>query len=158
VKLGPLVIGKDGGPDSNVDGVMFEIKRLFSIGILRFKDGSREAWHSHAFNCWSVVLKGRLLEMFFDPSLSYNEFKTGDFIYTKREDLHKVASVGTSYVLTVRGPWKKTWVDVEEVTEHGPLAHFYMVKTLTDTRAVERAEFFETRSAAGAHAWRAAQS
>ena len=51
--------GKDGGPESKVDGYwLFRHKRLFTVALLRFSKGSREAYHSHAFNAVSWVLTG----------------------------------------------------------------------------------------------------
>jgi hypothetical protein len=115
--------GKDGGKDSNVWGYwLIEIKSLFSIALLRFENGTREAYHSHAFNCISWLLSGRLDEEFTDgkgrPYLP--SFKP---IITKRETFHKVYSHGRSWVLTFRGPWTKTWLEnkggKEIVLTHG---------------------------------------
>lgn len=138
MKIGPIVIGKDGGADSTVDGVMFEIKSLFSVGLLRFKNGSREAFHSHAFNCWSVLLKGTLIERFLGgPERVYF---SGACITTKRSDVHKVSSYGTSYVLTFRGPWKRTWVDAHELPSGR-----WAVHTLSDGRVTNDLKTFDTK-------------
>lgn len=101
--------GKDGGPDSTVWGFwLIEIKSLFSVALLCFEDGSREAYHSHAFNSVSWLLRGSLEENMLE----------GDFlvhlpsilpIITRRKVFHKVSSVGRSWVLTFRGPWSPTW-------------------------------------------------
>lgn len=111
-----LHYGKDGGQDSTVWGFwLVEWKRMFSIALLCFEDGSREAYHSHAFNSVSWVLKGelfenrlvtrgaRLLHHFrsFGPSVRP--------VVTKRNNLHRVSSIGRTWVLTFRGPWAKTW-------------------------------------------------
>lgn len=48
----------DGGPESNVTAYMVEFKSLFSIGFLRFAEGSRDAYHGHAFDCVNWVLPG----------------------------------------------------------------------------------------------------
>lgn len=106
-----LKYGKDGGPDSCVWGFWFiEIKSLFSIALLVFEDGSREAFHSHAFNSISWVLKGKLFEEFLNEGWGgrhhWPSFKP---IVTKRTDFHKVTSVGRTWVLTFRGPWAKEW-------------------------------------------------
>ncbi len=100
--------GKDGGKESHVWGYFFEIKKLFSIVLLRFENGSREAFHSHAFNSLSWVLKGELTEhlingvtKIYTPSIFP--------ILTKRTTFHKVSSFNRSYVLTIRGPWSDTW-------------------------------------------------
>lgn len=53
---------KDGGPDSNVRMRGLEIKGLCSVLELHFAPGSREAYHSHAFNAVSWVLSGALWE------------------------------------------------------------------------------------------------
>jgi hypothetical protein len=107
-----LFIGKrkDGGPKSHVTGYFFEIKSLFTLALLRFDNGTREAFHSHAFNCISWVIKGKLLEQFYD--LTERLHITGKVLVTRREDLHRVESIGTSWVLTLRGPWQNYWWEV----------------------------------------------
>lgn len=107
-----LHYGKDGGYESTVWGFwLVEIKSLFSIALLCFEDGSRDAYHSHAFNAVSWLLSGRLVEHF------YPDYSAGQLIhdpsvapiYTPRERTHKVYSVGRSWVLTFRGPWADKW-------------------------------------------------
>lgn len=110
-----LHIAKDGGKESTVWGFwLVEWKRLFSAALLCFEHGSREAYHSHAFNSISWVLKGSLEEdempregdcywtvRRYAPSLRP--------IFTPRNCMHKVTSVGRTWVLTFRGPWARTW-------------------------------------------------
>lgn len=113
--------GKDGGPDSTVWGFWpIEIKSLFSVALLCFENGSREAYHSHAFNSVSWVLSGGLEE---DVLVQWKSLAVGDLeagytlhhvpslkpVVTKRDTLHKVSSVGRSWVLTFRGPWANQW-------------------------------------------------
>ena len=58
-----LHVGKDGGEYSKVWGLfVVEIKKLFSFVMMCFEDGSREAYHTHAFNSISWVVKGKLVE------------------------------------------------------------------------------------------------
>lgn len=58
-----LYYGKNGGPESRVWGYfLIEIKSLFSIVLLRFENGSRDAYHTHAFHCFSWLLRGHLTE------------------------------------------------------------------------------------------------
>lgn len=100
---------KDGGLESKVDGYwLVEIKSLLSIVLLHFSNGSRDAYHSHAFNAVSWVLKGMLAEgqleggmRFYGPS-----FKP---VWTPRTMFHKVVSRGDTWALSFRGPWSKTW-------------------------------------------------
>jgi hypothetical protein len=103
---------KDGGPLSRVWGYfLIEWKRVFSIALLRFEDGSREAFHTHAFNAVSWVLKGRLMEVTRHcVGLQYTFYKPSwRPIFTPRERMHKVKSIGTTWVLTFRGPWVDQW-------------------------------------------------
>lgn len=101
--------GTDGGPDSVVHGYwLVEIKPLFSIALLCFEDGSREAFHSHAFNSISWVLKGRLVEHHL-RSITQKHTPSLIPIFTSRDTFHKVYSFGRTWVLTFRGPWKKRW-------------------------------------------------
>jgi hypothetical protein len=99
----------DGGKDSGVTGYfLIEFKMLFSIGILHFKQGSREAFHNHAFNALTWWLKGNVTEVKLDgtkkdfgPSLKPK--------YTSRDNFHKVVAHEDTYALTIRGPWVDKW-------------------------------------------------
>jgi hypothetical protein len=117
--------GKDGGPNSTVWGYwLIEWKSLFSIALLCFENGSREAYHSHAFNAISWLLKGRLFEMEVSDVDNF-PYQAGTIytpslwpIVTPRKKFHKVRSTGRSWVLTFRGPWNDTWqehIDGEEI-------------------------------------------
>jgi hypothetical protein len=102
---------KDGGPESTVSGLFFiELKGLFSVALLRFGEGSREAYHSHAFNCFSWVLKGSLQEYHRDGGENVLPPRNRLLPFgTYRDTFHKVVSEGVSWVFTFRGPWSKTW-------------------------------------------------
>src|SRR5262249_46523098 len=101
---------KDGGPYSKVMGYfLIEWKRVFSIALLRFDEGSREAFHSHAFNSISWVLTGGLFEQHFDGSHEYH-FPDGRRVTTRRNTFHQVYGLAkTNWVLSFRGPWADQW-------------------------------------------------
>lgn len=106
---------KDGGDKSTVWAYLLEFKNLFSIGVLRFEHGTREAYHSHAFNCWNAVLKGNgLLEKFIDGQPSRLHRRWRPFV-VKRDDFHQVRSAGRNWLFTVRGPWSKDWKERDEI-------------------------------------------
>lgn len=109
-----LFTGKDGGPESNVTGYwLIESKRFLSIALLRFDHGTREAYHSHAFNCFSWVLSGLLVEEFADLREDTKFYRANILPFiTRRNTIHRVRSVGTSWVLTFRGPWAKNWIEL----------------------------------------------
>jgi hypothetical protein len=101
--------GKDGGHDSTVWGFwLIEIKSLFSVALLVFEDGSRDAFHSHAFNSVSWVLRGALAEWHLAGQVNTHRGSLKPVV-TKRNTFHKVVSHGRTYVLTFRGPWAQTW-------------------------------------------------
>lgn len=108
---------KDGGPESRVSGFwLIEFKPLFSIALLKFEDGSRAAYHTHAFNSVSWLLKGTLIEDILNGHVRV--YGSGPIpIITKRNTFHKVTSLGTSWVLTFRGPWSKTWKEYLPITD-----------------------------------------
>lgn len=99
---------KDGGEQSHVTAYfLVAIKPLFTIGLLHFADGTREAYHSHAFNAATVVLRGNFVEEYLGGKKV--EFKAGDIKYTPRSRFHRVRSLGNTWALTFRGPWANTW-------------------------------------------------
>lgn len=109
--------GKDGGPESTVTGYwLFEIKNFFSVALLKFENGSRDAFHSHAFNCLSWVLGGHLREEHLSGETQ--DYKPGIWpVVTRRRTFHRVFSHGTTWVFTIRGPWKKRWEEYNPITK-----------------------------------------
>lgn len=102
------LFGKDGGPESTVWGYFFELKRLFSVVLLRFERGSREAYHSHAFHSLNWVLRGHLTEYHLDGrKVTYRPSPWP--VLTRRGTFHKVYAEERSWVLSLRGPWARTW-------------------------------------------------
>lgn len=100
---------KDGGPESTVDGFyIIELKWLFTIVLLRFGNGTRDAYHSHAFNAITWFLKGLALERTSEGRMTFL-FPRLCPKWTPRDCVHKVHSSGTTWALSFRGSWKKTW-------------------------------------------------
>ena len=120
---------KDGGPESHVYMYGLEIKALCSALVLRFEDGTRDAYHSHAFNATSWVLRGCLREhaRYDDKTLSTTYYDASGGIVgpvrTPRECCHQVASHGRTWVLTLRGPWASRWYDVTSDGKVNTLTH-----------------------------------
>jgi hypothetical protein len=111
-----LETSKDGGPESTVWAHwLFECKGFGSIVLLRFEDGSREAYQSHAFNSLSWLLSGGLVEDRIDEDADWTGHRVTTYlpsaypIITTRDNCHMVQSVGRSWVLSFRGPWASTW-------------------------------------------------
>ena len=104
-----LYSGKDGGKKSTVDGIwLIELKKLFSIVFLKFNKGSREAYHSHAFNAYTWFISGEVMEYHKDGRVL--KWKPSIFPkYTPRDCFHKVYAVKDTWAFTIRGPWKETW-------------------------------------------------
>jgi hypothetical protein len=122
---------KDGGPESKVWGYwLLEAKSWLSIVVLRFDEGTRDAFHSHAFNSVSWVLWGELTEEHHpdtnpDPWDRFEVHRPSLLpVLTFRDTTHKVKSTGTTWVLSFRGPWADKW---KEITNKG-------VSTLTHGR------------------------
>ena len=107
---------KDGGPKSTVTGYwLIEAKRLFSLALLKFENGSRESYHSHAFNSVSWVLRGNLREEHMNGDV--RTYKPSLLpVLTFRSTFHRVFSKGTTWVLTIRGPWDETWSEYDPDT------------------------------------------
>jgi len=111
-----LTRSKDGGPESTVDAYwLFEVKGLLSVALLRFGPGSRPVFHSHAFHSLNWLLRGKLFEHVLDPSKMLVEqvrhVPSLRPVMTWRHTLHQVVSKGTSWVLTIRGPWQEHWLE-----------------------------------------------
>jgi hypothetical protein len=101
----------DGGKESGVTGYfLIEWKRFFSIGILHFKQGSRENYHSHAFNALTWFLKGTVTE----EKYTGEKKDFGPSIWPKstpRTNIHRVVSHSDTWALTFRGPWEDVWYE-----------------------------------------------
>lgn len=101
---------KDGGPFSKATGYwFFEAKSFGSVVLLRFDRGSRDAFHSHAFDAVSWVLRGGLREVLRDGSEVLLTPGVAP-VWTARNRYHKVFGLEDStWVLSFRGPWRKYW-------------------------------------------------
>lgn len=118
---------KDGGPDSPVDGYfLFEFKSLFSIVLLKFNKGYREAYHTHAFNAITWCISGYMIEDKFESNDSAYIYKPSvKPKITKRDNNHRVIALKDSWCISIRGPWAKTWTEnnaktgVKTVLTHG---------------------------------------
>ena len=105
--------GCDGGSTSGVTGFwIIELKNWFSIVLLKFNEGTRENYHSHAFNAWTWFLWGSVEEQHlhgrsvcWKPSL-YPK-------YTTKDTFHRVKAIQTTYALSIRGPWDNTWKEYD---------------------------------------------
>lgn len=109
---------KDGGPKSTVTGYwLVELKNLFSVVLLKFEDGSRDEYHSHAFNSLNWVLKGRVVEedLFEPDDVAYGPSLRP--VYTPRHKFHRVVSRGTTWVFSIRGPWSDSWAEYDPKAE-----------------------------------------
>lgn len=113
---------KDGGPESPVDGFfLIEIKSLFSVVLLRFNEGGREAFHSHAFNALTWFIVGDMEEEDIDGTFrTYRRSLIPK--YTPRSKNHRVWANRTSWAISIRGPWADTWTEDTE-THHTVLTH-----------------------------------
>lgn len=133
-----LKYGKDGGDESTVWGFwLVEIKSLFSAALLVFENGSREAYHSHAFNSLSWVLKGGLYE----DRVQYGQHSYKVYypslkpVFTSRDNVHKVTSIGRTWVITFRGPWAQYWWEwFEDTKKWVTLTHGRKIVLVTDDR------------------------
>lgn len=107
---------KDGGSESNVTGYwLIEWKPVFSVVLLRFDRGSREAFHSHAFHAVSWILRGRLREHALDSGNAVINILLPSWlpVFTPRDRLHKVyGEAEHTWVLSFRGPWLDNWKGV----------------------------------------------
>lgn len=119
---------KDGGLASPVDAYfLVEIKGLFSIALLKFNKGGREAFHTHAFDALTWFLCGDLVEE--DISGTRTRYRRS-FLpkVTPKSSNHRVTADRDSWCFTIRGPWCDEW------TEYSPCTGY--TTTFTHGRAV----------------------
>jgi hypothetical protein len=102
---------KDGGHESPVDAYfLIELKGLFSIALLKFNKGGREAYHTHAFNALTWFIHGNLIEQTYDHRV-YKYKHSLIPKYTPRRINHRVVALTDSWCITVRGRWNSTWTE-----------------------------------------------
>ncbi len=113
---------RDGGPDSPVDAFfLIELKSVFSIVLLRFNVGGREAYHTHAFNALTWFIWGDMVEQDIDGSFKpYRRSLIPK--YTPRSKNHRVRAYRPSWCLSIRGPWTDRWTEDND-THHIVLTH-----------------------------------
>lgn len=103
----------DGGKTSGVNGYLFfEWKPFFSFGFLRFNKGSRDNYHSHAFNALTWWLKGEVLEEKYNGHLT-RFLPSIKPKYTSRDNVHRVIAEEITWAFTVRGPWENDWFEID---------------------------------------------
>lgn len=103
----------DGGETSGVKGYfLIECKSLFSVVLLHFNPGTREAYHSHAFNAVTLWLRGRVREHHYGGGS--RDFRRGQLKVTRRATTHKVESLGHAWALSFRGPWADRWQEFRQ--------------------------------------------
>ncbi len=115
----------DGGPESNSIGYFFcEIKSLFSIVLLKFTGKTREVFHEHAFHCLGWVVKGEIKETLIDGRTFTHTPSFIPFLVSRR-DYHQVDSITpTTWVFSIRGPWKDTWRECkDDLSDNYELTH-----------------------------------
>lgn len=108
----------DGGSTSGVTGYwLIECKKLFSIVLLKFEHNHRENYHNHAFNALTWWVKGETIEHFPDkPSIIWKPSLLPKF--TSKSNIHKYSvNKKTTWALTFRGPWNKTWNEYQPTTK-----------------------------------------
>jgi len=113
---------KDGGPLSTVTGYwLIELKRLLSVVLLRFSDGSRDEYHDHAFDSLNWVISGMVIEEVIDPGgqiICHRVYgPSWRPIVTRRSRMHRVVSHGTTWVFSLRGPWTETWCEYDRKSD-----------------------------------------
>ena len=105
----------DGGKGSGVTGYfLIEAKSAFSLVLLHFAKGTREAFHEHAFNAVTLWLKGRvrehLLDLFdYEHEAEVRTFHAGQVKFTPRSCFHKIEALESTWALSIRGPWVDRW-------------------------------------------------
>lgn len=111
-----FTVAKDGGPESHVTGFFFvEIKWLFSVVLLHFAEGTRETYHSHAFNAITRWMHGEVLEEY--PVNGSQVWWPGQWKYTPRNLKHRIRAFKDSWAISFRGPWRKTWEEYNPQTK-----------------------------------------
>lgn len=115
---------KDGGPLSPVTAyVLIEYKPLFSIMLLKFKKGTREEYHTHAFNALTWFILGKMFEERLHLGINNDYFKIvkryKKSIFPKittKDNLHRITAKRNSWCFTIRGPWVNAWYEYNELT------------------------------------------
>jgi len=118
----------DGGKGSGVSAYfLIEWKRFFSIALLHFNPGTREAYHSHAFNAVTLWLSGTVEEQRIFSNdrkvlssgapvrwVAFTRYRAGQWKLTTRDNMHRVKALTSAWALTFRGPWVDRWQELKD--------------------------------------------
>lgn len=105
-----VLFKKSHDADSGVTSYsLIEWKERFSIVLLHFSPGSRDAFHNHAFDAYTWWLKGPVIEEFSTDGIATVFkvlFPSWRPKYTPKSTLHRiVAGPEGAWALSIRGPW-----------------------------------------------------
>lgn len=88
---------------------IIEVKYLFGIIVNVFNTEIQDRFHSHAFNCFSLMLKGHYYEDVIDGNdIVTKKIEKSRFI--PRNYIHKITkSTKNAMSVTFEGPWESIW-------------------------------------------------
>lgn len=100
---------------------IFELKFLGGIIINIFNTTFQNRHHTHAFNAWSLMIRGWYGENILYPSIGpfkiqgWRTRKAGSLLYLPRSLNHKIGRSSKNAVsITFCGPWAKTWTETDD--------------------------------------------
>ena len=92
---------------------ILEIKWLFSIYVHVWNTIEQDRFHTHAFNAWVFLIKGRYWEEVINNwGTPYGYDVKRGIRYIPREYNHRILkSEPNSVSVAFAGPWEKTWTE-----------------------------------------------
>lgn len=89
---------------------VIEIKYLFGIIVNIFNTENQDRFHSHAFNAFSLMLKGNYKEDVILPDGSVITKLIEKSRFIPRNYIHKITkSTQNAMSITFEGPWESIW-------------------------------------------------
>jgi len=92
---------------------LFEFKPIGGIILNVFNSIEQDRFHTHAFNAWSVMLRGSYAEEIRrQDAVVETRLRTRDVMYLPRHLEHRIMkSTKNAVSVTICGPWRDTWTE-----------------------------------------------
>jgi hypothetical protein len=105
------------GQQNVTEWTLLEYKKFFSIKLFHFHktNGSQDRFHTHAFNAYSILLKGNYIEeVIKDNQIIPLNRNRKIILFIPKDNYHRITKSKGCWTLLFTGSWGKTFKELRE--------------------------------------------